>query len=116
MRTSTTLLAFLAAAAAAGCVIIAEDDSSLTIDNDSTHLITEVHIAPVGDRSWGPNLLASPLHPGESLTVDRLDCGWYDVLVSNERNIDCIVSDWHLCFEDDVWHITNGTLDACAWD
>ena len=116
MRTSTNLLAFVAAAAAAGCAIVAEDDSSLTIDNHSSHLLTEVHVAPVGDRSWGPNLLDSPLYPGESFKVDRLDCGWYDVLVSNERNVDCIVSDWHLCFDDDTWHISDATLNACAWN
>lgn len=116
MRTSTNLLALLPAAALAGCIIIASEDSSLTIANHSSHLLTEVHVAPVGDRSWGPNLLDDPLYPGDSLTVDRLDCGWYDVLVSNERNVDCIVSDWHLCFDDDVWHITDATLNACAWN
>jgi hypothetical protein len=112
MRTSTILLAVLAATAS--CVIVA-DDSRLTIRNRSSHLLTAIRVTGVGDQTWGPNLLDHSLYPGQSFSID-VGCGWYDVMVSNERNVDCVLSGLHLCFGDDVWRIDDATLDACAWN
>jgi hypothetical protein len=109
-----TLLIPCLFAATASCVIIA-DDSSLTIRNHSSHLLTQLFVADTGERSWGPNLLDWPLNPGDSFEVDHLYCGHYDVLVSNERNIDCMLTNLHLCFDDRVWTIDDATLQTCAW-
>jgi hypothetical protein len=89
-------------------------DSDLTIDNESSFVLEEVHVADVGDPTWGPNLVPEALFPGESVTV-VLDCGTYDVLVVDETGVECVLSGFDLCFESGTWVVTDGTLDACAF-
>jgi hypothetical protein len=91
------------------------DDSSLTIINDSDYVISEVHLAPVDSRSWGPNLVPDELFPGEELVITNIACDLYDVLVVDEFGVDCVLAEIDLCFTDDVWVITNATLDICAF-
>src|SRR5678809_827185 len=71
--------AFLAAAALA-LSACGGGDSSLTIDNQSSYSLFEIHVAQVDDPNWGPNLLGSePLDPGEQLVITSIDCDTYDV-------------------------------------
>ena len=116
MRTHLTVLgAILLASTAAGCVA-SEGDSSLTIANRSSYFIEEIHLAEVSDPTWGPDLIAGALAPGQDLTILGIDCGTYDVLVVDETGVDCQLSNIDLCFDDEAWVIDDFTLDVCAFN
>jgi hypothetical protein len=112
-RSLLAVVALAFAGLAAGCVV--EGDSTLTIRNDSSFVLTEVHLADVSDPSWGPNLLPDVLFPGESLTIGGIDCGTYDVMVVDETGVDCELSSFDLCFDDGVWVVGDAMLDSCAF-
>lgn len=95
--------------------VVVDDDSTFLIVNDSSYVLTEVRIAEVGDRSWGPNLLPDVLFPGEELLITDIECGTYDVLVTDETGVDCVLGNVDLCLSDDEWVITDFTLDVCAF-
>lgn len=100
------------------CVMSADtgpEDATLLVVNDSSYVLTEVRIAPVGDRSWGPNLLPDVLFPGEELLIVDIECDTYDVLVTDETGVDCVLGNVDLCFNDDTWVVTDFTLDVCAF-
>jgi hypothetical protein len=98
----------------AGCVI-SDGDSSLTLYNESSYALYEVYLAEESDSSWGPNLLGSPLFPGEDLVIYDIDCGTYDVLVVDETGVECELSNLDLCLDDDGWVIDDFILDTCAF-
>jgi hypothetical protein len=107
------LVAFIVSSSA-GCFIVT-DDATLIVHNHSSYVLTEVRIAEVDDRHWGPNLLPDVLYPGEDLVIDDIDCGHYDVLVVDETGVDCVLADLDLCFGDESWVIDDLTLDFCAF-
>ena len=121
MRKSALPFVLAAVAATAGACVVSSDggddldDSTLTIVNDSSYVLTEVHLAEVGSRSWGRNLVPEELYPGEELLVVDIDCGSYDVLVVDETGVDCVLGNLDLCFSDDTWVIDDFTLDVCAF-
>jgi hypothetical protein len=110
VRLITTLFVVLGSAAvAAGCSNSA--DASLTVKNHSDFAIVELRVTPVGNPSWGPNLLAGDtLEPGESLVL-AAECNTYDALLVDESGVDCQVNDVDLCLNDATWVINN---DTCA--
>jgi hypothetical protein len=118
MSRKLSALAALAGVAAlgSGCVIIADDDATLTVHNHSSYVLTEVHLAEVDDRNWGPNLLPGVLYPGEDLVIVDIECGDYDVLVVDETDVECVLADLTLCFDDESWVIDDLTLDLCAFN
>lgn len=96
-----------------GC-IIDNGDSSLTIYNDSDYAIVEINLAPVDQVSWGSDLLHGDwLYPGESITIDYIDCDYYDVRIEDEDGWECITYDLDFCWDDDYWTITNSFLNNC---
>lgn len=109
-----------------GCLVYTDDDppdgyihgddhySTMTIWNDSSYVIEEIYISPSDNRDWGPDLLGRDvLYPDEEITIDYLDCDVYDVMVVDEDHVQCILDDIRLCFDDEVWRITDRTLDSC---
>ncbi len=117
MRTSLLLACTLASATLAGCITNAGpagSDGTITVDNGSTHVLTEVRVAPIDQVSWGPNLLPGPLFPSDSLTVSVV-CDNYDVLVVDDKGRQCVLGDLDLCFSDSVWTIDNATLHDCGF-
>src|SRR5262245_56875697 len=108
-------LPILACVVLSACVVESGDgDSSLIVDNQSSFILDEVHVADVNSRSWGPNLVPEALFPGESVEI-VVDCGVYDVLVVDETGLECILAGIDLCFDTGVWVITDATLDTCAF-
>jgi hypothetical protein len=108
---------------ASGCIIdTGGDDATLTVFNDSSFVIEELYLAPVGTRSYGPNELCFPedvrgdicpdpddaLFPDESITLG-VDCDFYDALVIDEDGVECEVFDLDLCLNDAEWVIRNNT-------
>jgi hypothetical protein len=116
MRSTTISVAIIALALSltSGC-IISDGDSSFTIDNESSYVLVAVYIAEVGDPTWGPNLIPEALYPGDSLVITDIECGDYDVLVTDETGVDCELGNIDLCFDDDGWTVTDVTLDVCAF-
>lgn len=117
------LLPGLLAAFASGCYLspgplpgpLPTDDGTITIDNGSSSVLTEVRVTAVQSSSWGPNLLGGDiLYPNERLTVG-VACGTYDVLVVDEYDRDCVLGNIDLCLADQVWVIDDSTLRYCAY-
>ncbi len=117
MYRSITSLALVVGlgAAATSCVIIGADDATLTIHNHSSFVLTEVRLAEVDDRSWGPNLLPDVLYPGEDVVIHDIACAAYDVLVVEETDVECVLPDLWLCFNDERWIIHDSTLARCSF-
>jgi hypothetical protein len=116
LRLGTSAIALAAIAAlSTGCIITDDDgDSDLTIINDSSYTIEEIALAEVSEETWGPNLLRGDvLFPGESLTIVSIECGTYDVLVTDELGTDCELSNLRLCFDSTDWVVDDTTLAIC---
>ena len=117
MGTSRSLLlaVSLLVALSGGCVI-SGSDSSLTIINESDYAIVEINLSPVQSSTWGPDLLGPDwLYPGEEITIDFIDCDYYDVRIIDDTYAECVIYDVDFCFSDDVWVITNTFLDDCIF-
>jgi hypothetical protein len=110
LRRMATVLTI--SAAITGCVVSSDDntDATLTVHNLSQYDITDIYVAPVGSRSWGPNLLdpGEVLFAGDQLTL-ATSCGTYDVQVIDETNVDCVVPDVDLCANDADWIVRDNT-------
>jgi hypothetical protein len=105
----------LLALLAKGC-IVADGDSSVTVYNDSDYVIVEINITPSYSDTWGPDYLGPDvLYPGDSLTIDDIDCGSYDMRIVDDTGVECVFYDYDLCWDDDIWTITNAMLDECAF-
>jgi hypothetical protein len=112
----TWLLAlFLIAVTTGGC-IIADSDSSLTIANDSSFAFVEINLSPVDSSTWGADLLGPDyLYPGEEITIDFIECDYYDVRIVDDTYAECIIYDVDFCFSNDVWVITDAFLNSCIF-
>ncbi|MEO7732133.1 MAG: hypothetical protein ABIY55_14255 [Kofleriaceae bacterium] len=102
---------FAVSAAMTGCVVSSDNtDATLTVHNESQYDITDLYVAPVGSRTWGPNLLHSGevIFAGDQLTLTAA-CGTYDVQVIDETNVDCVVPDVDLCLNDADWIVHDNT-------
>src|SRR5262245_61416429 len=94
----TLSISALLAVALGGCIVTTDDnDSTLTVDNQSSFVLDEVHVAAVSEDNWGPNLVPEALFPGESVDIS-LTCDTYDVLVVDETGVECVLSSFDLCF------------------
>ena len=106
----------LAMTTAGGCIIVDDSgpDSSLTIQNRSSYVITEVNVTDVNSSTWGPDLVPQDLYPNEDLVVS-LDCGTYDVRIRDNGipAAECILSSFDLCFDNGYWVVTDSTLNGC---
>ena len=88
---------------------------TITIDNGSSYVLTEIRVTAVSSSSWGANLLGGDiLYPDEQLTVS-VACNDYDVLIVDEYDRDCVLSNVDLCRADTRWVIDNTTLRYCAF-
>ncbi|OHD73484.1 MAG: hypothetical protein A2177_13275 [Spirochaetes bacterium RBG_13_68_11] len=69
-------------AALAGCCLFPET-ATLIIQNDSSHVVDEVYIAPIDSPDMGDNWLtaATTISPATSHTFRRINPGTYDVLI-----------------------------------
>ena len=96
----------------AACTTSSSTDASLSVDNQSDFLITEIYLTDVGSSTWGPNLISGDtLNPGETLRLD-VNCSTYDAKLIDETGVSCEVDDLDLCLNDAVWVIRNDTCTA----
>jgi len=119
LRLLASVFAISGAVALAGCsddseVVIGPGggDATLSVDNQSDFVITEIRVTDVDSTNWGPNLLGGDaLFPDETLTL-AVDCGLYDALLVDEDGVDCEVHDLDLCLNDANWVIRNNTCSV----
>jgi hypothetical protein len=101
------------ALSAAGCGddgIIAS--ASLRVTNNSDFQIVELYLTDVGNPDFGPNLLRGDvLNPGEDLLLG-VSCGFYDVLLIDEQDVQCQINDLDLCLNDADFVINNNTCSV----
>jgi hypothetical protein len=109
------LVAVLMVAMTGGC-IVSSSDSSLTIANESSYAIVEINLTPTDSVTWGPNLLGSEwLYPGQEITIDFIDCDYYDVRLVDDTYAECVIENVDFCFDNDMWVITDTFLDDCIF-
>jgi hypothetical protein len=97
------------AALALGTACTTSAGASLHVINDSDYVIVELYLTDVGSGQWGPNLLGNnPLRVGEDLFID-VQCGNYDALLVDEKNVDCELHGLDLCLNNAQWVIRNNT-------
>lgn len=90
-------------------------DGTLTIDNFSSYVLIDIRVTAVNSRTWGPNLLGGDiLYPDEQLTV-AVACNDYDVLIADEYDRECILSNLDLCLSNQTWVIDDTTLGSCGF-
>jgi hypothetical protein len=106
------LLGLVLTISAAACTASTTADATLSVDNQSDFVITEMYLTDVGSSTWGPNLLSGDqLNPDETLHLD-VDCSTYDAMLVDETGVSCEVDDLDLCLNDAVWVIRNNTCTA----
>jgi len=118
-RFALGLLGSIAVVTTLGCMVTTDGgstntDGTITIHNGSTHVLTAVYVAPVSQTAWGPNLLPDVLFVSEQITV-QVSCSTYDVMVTDDRQRDCVLGNLDLCFSDQLWVIDNTTLRNCGY-
>jgi hypothetical protein len=117
-RSALGLLGSIALMAAAGCGSTTDtggggnSDGTITVANDSSFVLTALYVAPVDQASWGPNLLPDVLFTTEQITI-LVACSTYDVMITDDRQRDCVLTNLGLCFSDQLWVIDNFTLRTC---
>lgn len=91
----------------------AQDVHHVQLTNSSAWQIDHIYISPVGDATWGPDLLGANaiLNPGESMDVLAL-CNLYDVQVIDQDGIACILTNVDICSGSEKWII--GDLTRCG--
>ena len=107
----------IASAIATGCIIESSSNdasSTLTVDNNSSFDLKELHLTRSTSSGWGPNLLDAALRPGESIFLDGISCDTYDVLMVDETGAQCEADGIDICFSDAAWVITNNTCSVFA--
>jgi hypothetical protein len=116
-RSALGLISIIAVMTSLGCGVTTDTgnaDGTITIENSSTHVLTRLYVAPVDQQTWGPNLLPDVLFTGERITI-QASCSTYDVMVSDDRQRDCVLGNLDLCFSDHVWVVDNTTLRNCGY-
>lgn len=85
---------------------------AVTISNDETAAIDNIYLSPTGWTTNDDLLGGSALAPGDSITVDVF-CDLYDVELTGS-NVNCYVSSYEVCADNDVWMIDNLFLEGCS--
>jgi hypothetical protein len=49
------------------------EDLEFTLHNNSSSTLTQFYVEPMASKTWGENILSSPINPGESATVTIAD-------------------------------------------
>lgn len=114
MKSASLIAVFACALAAQGCLVATDGSAVLTVENQSRYALYDLYLTPVGDRVWGEDLLyGDALAPGEWINIYDIDCGYYDVMVTDSAGAECILTSVDLCFATQQWIITDRTLARC---
>lgn len=91
------------------------DLGTIALENTSSYDIYSIQLAPHDQASWGSNLIeGDALMHGESAKLAVFECKKYDLRMVDDENVECVIQDIDLCFEDKAWTIDNTVLAVCA--
>ena len=76
--------------------------------NESSSALTELYLAEDGDDFTVNLLRGDALAPGEILNLG-VPCEFYDALLVDDHEVDCLLTGLNLCLDDATWFITNTT-------
>lgn len=95
--------------------MVGDDGSAvLTVENRSSYALYDLYLTPVGNELWGEDLLyGDALAPGEWINIYDIDCGYYDVMVTDSAGAECILESVDLCLHAHLWTVTDATLARC---
>lgn len=92
-------------------------DSTVTVENYSDWVIMEFFMSSSDDYDWGPDQLEEEvLATGDSLTLYGVSCDYWDIMIVDEDNDECVLEEVDLCGDSAVWQITNNELLDCIED
>lgn len=88
---------------------------TIGLKNMSMFDIHSIQLAPFDQAEWGENLLGDDalLH-GETAKLAVFDCKKYDLRMLDDENVECLIQDIDLCFQDKDWDIDDSVLTSCA--
>ena len=99
--------------AALAAVATAAYASALVIHNESSWDIHRIYLSSTDSESWGPDQLDDDiLYSGQTLTLNGVECDYYDVKVVDEDGDECEIRNVKLC-SDSTWTIDNDELLGC---
>jgi hypothetical protein len=88
--------------------------ATVKVINQSKWEIHHMFASSSADEDWGPDQLGDEiLATGDSLTLTRLPCDTYDVMVVDEDGDECIIDEVDLCRDNSLWRINNRDLLQC---
>ncbi|MBA3503066.1 MAG: hypothetical protein H0T65_22075 [Deltaproteobacteria bacterium] len=88
---------------------------TMALHNASKYDIYSIQLSPSDQVAWGANLIEGDvLMHGEDAQLAVFDCKKYDLRMIDDENVECVIDDIDLCFEDKKWTINDSVLTACA--
>jgi hypothetical protein len=88
---------------------------TVSLHNASKFDIYSIQLSPSDQVQWGANLIAGDvLMHGEDAQLAVFDCKKYDLRLVDDENIECVIDNIDLCFEDKKWTINDTVLAVCA--
>jgi len=88
---------------------------TMALHNASNFDIHSIQLSPADQVQWGANLIAGDvLMHGEDAQLAVFDCKKYDLRMVDDENVECVIDNIDLCFEDKKWTIDNTVLAVCA--
>lgn len=88
---------------------------TIALQNKSAYDIHSIQLSPYDHAAWGGNLIEGDvLMHGESAQLAVFDCKKYDLRMVDDENVECVIEDIDLCFEDKSWTIDDTVLAVCA--
>jgi hypothetical protein len=100
-----------------GLTAFAGEKSKVVIENRSDWVIEELYMSPTDEDEWGPDQLEEDiLEPGDSFTLVKVPCDYWDLLIIDEDGDECVLEEVDLCGDKATWSITNDELLNCIAD
>ena len=88
---------------------------TIALHNSSKFDIYSIQLSPADQVAWGENLIEGDvLMHGEDARLAVFDCKKYDLRMVDDENVECVIDNIDLCFEDKQWAIDDSVLAVCA--
>jgi hypothetical protein len=88
---------------------------TIALENRSQFDIYSIQLSPFDRVAWGANLIeGDALLHGEAAQLAVFDCRKYDLRLVDDAQIECVIEDIDLCFEDKQWTLDDDVLASCT--
>jgi hypothetical protein len=114
MRGALSRGCFVLCLLALGVVAAEAKNASVTVVNQSDWEIHQLYLSSSDDEEWGPDQLGEAvIESGGSFKLEGIPCDTYDVMLVDEDEDPCIVTEVDICGAKQKWTITNEILLGC---